>query len=90
MVEEEGVPGGWKTGVRVRSGVPLAKASEVTHMGATGGGVDGGGEGEAPFGGDGDVGSGICSACACGSGLSSGSGCSAGLAVGSGEAARDP
>lgn len=90
MVEEEAVLGGWKTGVRVRSDDPLVKAIDGTRTGeARGGGVEGGGEWEMPFAGDGDVGSGVSAgdtSSGCGSGLTSGSDSGAGFRSGSGEA----
>ena len=89
---EEGVPGGWAIGVRVRSGGPLVMMNGNISTGeVTGGGVEGLGEGGIPFIGDGEVGSGICagSGC-CASGLPSGSGSGASIGSGSGEATFDP
>ena len=93
MVEEEGVPGGWKVGVRARSSSPFVKRVECTGVGeTTGGGVEGEGEEEIPFLGEGEVGSGICvgSTCSgCGSSLTSGSCSGAGVISGSGEPTHD-
>jgi len=57
------VPGDWKMGVRVRSGVFIRVIGGAGMGETTGGGVEGGEEREVPFNGDGDVGSGICSGC---------------------------
>ena len=82
MVEDEGVPGGRKMGVRDRSGDVLVWTTEYTGTGeAPGGGVDGGRDGEIPFGGDGDDGSGICAGDTC-------SGCGLSLTSDSGSGAR--
>lgn len=89
MVEEEGVPDDWKVGVRDRSGVLVREIGDTGMGEITDGGVEGGGEGKAPFTDDGDVGSGICvggTSSSWGSGLNSGSGSCAGFKLGSREA----
>lgn len=94
MVEEEGVPGCWKMGVRDRSGrILIGEIGDTGMRGAAGGGVEEGGEGGTPFIGAGDDGSGIraggtCSGC--GSSLTSGSGSVVCFGIGSGEEALGP
>lgn len=73
MVEEEGVLGCWKMGVRDRSGsILVGVIGDAGMRGAAGGGVEGRGESGTPFIGAGDDGSGIrvggtCSGCGSGS-----------------------